>query len=217
MRSYLILLVGAALVGSLLANDFFPSLARISVQHLERRIEKKRMPSQPGKITEVKNKKLKFSDEGVVVDDDEWLDGLTVEVKNTSGKAITFIEVALDFPRGENDDPRLPAPLVFPLRYGTREKPDGTTDRPSVKPSETVRLTLSDEEYALLKYHLSNLYYPQSIKKVDITLRTVIFEDDIRWDIGSTMIRDPDNPDRWIIIKQPEVISPANGEAVKKN
>ena len=49
-----------------------------------------------------------------------------------------------------------------------------------------------------------------------MTLRDVIFDDDTRWYIGYGMIRNPDDPDRWIIVKDPEVITPAHGQAVKK-
>jgi hypothetical protein len=179
----------------------FPSTGQVSKQTSERIIKKKPVPSQPVEVVAIKNRKAVFSERNRIDDDDEWMGGLTVSLKNVSNKPITYIQVELDFPASHNLSDVKEPPLAFFLYFGTREKADGST-RPSVQPDESVDLTLSDDRYAVLKKTLREMNYSRSIRKIELTVSAVIFEDDVMWSFGSMMKRDPGDPNKWIMIKE---------------
>ncbi len=180
----------------------FPPSVRVSTQKSERVVDKTAVPLQPAELLEIRNRHGKVFERGRVEDDDEWMDGLTVGLKNTSDKPITYAEVALDFPKAENSSESEEPPLIYYLYFGTREKPDATTPRPSIKPGEIVELTLTEERYGILKRILQELKYSRGVRKVKMSLQAVIFDDDLMWLLGEMMRRDPNNPDRWVTIRQ---------------
>jgi len=202
------------LIASLTIFTHLPSTINVIGQKSEREIEQRRMPNQPAEVLEIKNKKFKFPKVSKIEDGEDWLEGLSVSVKNTSNKAITYVEIELEFPRAENLSTREEPSLGFNLYFGTREKPDSSGPRPSIKPGEVVQISLSDERYGLLDEALISLQYSKSIKKIRMAMRVVIFEDDLMWLVGDMMSRDPDNPHRWVRIKQSGIAPP--GPSSKK-
>jgi len=200
------------LLGAVGISALFPPSGRVSTQDSERVIEALSVPAQPAQLIEIKNGRGKVFKRGKVEDDDEWMEGLTVSLKNTSDKPIIYAEVTLDFPKVENSMESEEYPLVYSLYFGTSEKPDGTTPLPSIKPDEVVELSLSAERYGRLKTILRELKYSRSIKKVRMWLQAVIFDDDLRWELGATMRRDPNDPNRWRNIRR----SGANAPPLEK-
>jgi hypothetical protein len=73
---------------------------------------------------EIRNKHGKVFKGGKFEDDDEWMNGLTVSVRNKSDKALTYVQVTPDFPKVENSSESEEPPLAYFLNFGTREKPD---------------------------------------------------------------------------------------------
>jgi hypothetical protein len=196
------------LMYSLMILAFLPPPVSSARQKSERAVEQRQMPGQPAEVVEIRNKKLKLGRASKIEDGDDWLEGLSVSVKNTSAKAIIYVEVGLEFPKADDlsaTDDRI---LAFNLYYGTREKPDGSGQRPSIKPGEVAQLTLSVERYDLLQGALSSLNYSKSIKKIKLAMRVVIFEDDLMWNFGTMMSRDPDDPHRWVRIGQSRTTPP---------
>jgi len=192
----------------------FPPSVRVSTQTSERAIDKVLVPSQPVELLGMRNKHGKVFKGGKIEDDDEWMDGLTVSVRNKSDKALTYVQVTLDFPKVENSAEDEEPPLAYFLYFGTREKPDAAAPLPSIKPGEVVELTLTTERYDILKRHLQELKYSRGIKKVKMTLHAVIFEDDLMWNSGVMMRRDPNDPYRWHAIRQSH--TPARPSEEKK-
>jgi hypothetical protein len=180
----------------------FPTSVKVSTQNTERVVDQVHVPSQPAELMEIRNKHGKVFRRGKVDDDDEWMDGLTVGLRNTSTRAITYAQVTLDFPKAENSSESAEPPLRYFLYFGTREKPDAAAPQPSIKPGEVVELTLTEERYGVLKRHLRELKYSRGIKKVKMTLHTVVFDDDLMWSLGELMRRDPHDPHKWRPIGQ---------------
>jgi hypothetical protein len=180
----------------------FPPSGRVSTQDSTRVIEELSVPAQPAQFIEIKNGRGKVFKRGKIEDDDEWMEGLTVSLKNTSDKPIIYAKVTLDFPRVENSSESEEYPLAYYLYFGTSEKPDGTAPLPSVKPGEVVELSLSAERYGRLKTILQEVKYSRSIKKVRMWLGGVIFDDDLMWAAGELLRRDPNDPNRWRNIRR---------------
>src|SRR6185503_18739767 len=82
----------------------------------ERAIYIKDNPRSPVKIMNVRTNGRKVESNKPFVDDDDWLKGLTVDVRNDSDKSLTFLQLELFFPRSEPDAKKPGA--SFPLDYG---------------------------------------------------------------------------------------------------
>lgn len=192
----------------LILTAFTAALSSITVMagQQQERIVEKLSRKEPVKILSIKTKKralklgLKFPD------DDDWLRGCTIRVGNTSGKTIKFISIELSFPRPEDEASAQEPPLSHTITYGRMLPAPGETALPDqskrIRPGDTINLALPDSEYDGLKSFLQSLNYPTSIKRLKIRIEDVLFDDDTMWHAGMLLRRDPDNPERWIPIRQ---------------
>lgn len=179
------------------------------IQEQERTVTKLETPKDPVKIALVKTKKGAVEIDRKFMGEDDWFKGLTVRVKNTSGKAITYLRVGLSFPRDKSyilADPRDPmqtVPYSHSIGYGGRQvyMPDSPPlGLPPIAPGENVDLELSDREYQDVRIALAQLNYPASIKKIEVRPEVVYFEDGMFWQAGGWYQRDPKNPKKLYLI-----------------
>lgn len=199
-----------ALTMTVLPAAGFSATAQIPTRQ-DRSIKKLTYPREPVEISGVKNKKKRIKLAEKFLDDDDWLDGFTVTIVNTSGKTITSLNIYLTFVRPPDhettDDPPLGYPLYFNpspfhAEYALRD--------PSrvVRPGESIDLVLRDDEYEGIKRFLKQLKYPRgSVQRLEIMIHTVGFEDGTAWGGGTTFHRDPDKPDK--LVPDPEPIGRA--------
>ena len=186
-----------ALLGALVVLSFpttgAVSLGQQNTKRHGRRLTKSEWRNTPIKVTEAKLKRGVAEFGKVFTDtDDDWLEGLTINVKNTSNKTIVFIDFSLTlFDNNEGLIPSRP-PVGFPFSYGS----DSGKARP-VQPGESVDVTLSMEELDILKAFLLNYDYPISFRNADVRLDRVVFADGQVWYKGQFFYRDPKNPNRF--------------------
>lgn len=157
--------------------------------------------NEPTKVTKVKVKGKDIKPGENFLDEDDWLRGLTIRMKNTSvGKSIIFIELILDF-SDDPDDASAPAWTIF---YGhpTPATASASVERKPIPPGESVDLTLSGVEYDNLREFLGQSGHAGSVKKVEVTLGQVVFDDGTRWSAGRLWRKDPDDPDGWTPLGQ---------------
>jgi hypothetical protein len=128
------------------------------------------------------------------LDDDDWLNGLAVEIANRSDKTITFLEVMLIFRRPEGHSG---PPAVWNLKYGDNpfryEMLQGmpTPHVKPVMPLDYIELKLSDVEHDVIRRFLRDAKFTV-INKVEIRVTIVGFSDGTVWSIGGrTMQRRP--------------------------
>lgn len=160
---------------------------------------------EPVKLSKLKVKGKEVEPAKKFVEEDDWLNGLTITVKNTSDKTIVWIDLALNFPRpaGSGGEPDARDHLV----YGHYPPPPGEagtphTQQPPARPGETVELALADYEGTLEFLRKTN--YPASIKQVEIDLSEVIFDNGMMWSGDALFRRDPNNPGRWNRVDEPQ-------------
>lgn len=167
----------------------------------------------PVKVTLVKSK-IGDIEPGETIDaPDDWLKGLTIRVRNDSGKSITHVAVELRFRRppaqAKNYD------FVSTLEYGPnpfdQPRPDSAKSPAPILPGQTTEMTLSDAEYESIRSSLDELRYPKSVKKVRVKVRAVGFSDGTAWVEGVIFSPDPDNPGRWIPAKKKQASSRLEG------
>lgn len=185
---------------SLLLIALSPVLVAAQQTH-ERTIKKLKWRSEPVTIAKIKVKGRPVGVDQNFDEEDDWLKGITLSVKNTSDQAITYINVELFFPRPEDESAANETPFAYPLLYGyvpiLPEAFPAPNAPPPIKPGEVVELTLADKDYDQLKIYLRNSNYPTSIKQVRLTLRAVAFGDGTMWRSGSLFQRDPNDPSKW--------------------
>lgn len=122
---------------------------------------------------------------------DEWLRDLKIKTKNTSGKTATFISFQILFPRPE-EQKGIP-PAVYHIfrgdKYNALMKTDSGYKVESNSDENQTSISLSQEElegiFAFLSRLGSDVSYSGKIKKIQIQVEEVIFDDGTEWSFGS--------------------------------
>ena len=134
--------------------------------------------------------------------DGDWLKDLTIKIKNTSGKKITWMLVNLLLPEITKDG----AIALHQIFLGV--DPDAPFARPELRllPNQTLEIPLNGR-YEDLK-HLVNVIGSgtsiESVSKLEVDFHAALFDDDTRFETGEMFRRNPDPNDRqkWIRIKE---------------
>src|SRR6185369_3148195 len=117
----------------------------------ERAINIKDDPRSPVKIMNVHTKGRKVESNKPFVDDDDWLKGLTVDVRNDSDKTITFLQLELFFQGTEPaKKPGASFTLDFgdnPFRYDSAAAVPPLSVKP-VSPGEHLEITLTGDRFS---------------------------------------------------------------------
>ena len=184
-RHLIAIVLGLTFVG-VLGAPVSPPAARGAWQEGERVLKKSSFPGEPIQIIKVKNKKRdipvgeKFKD-----DDAEWLRGLTITVRNDSGRDITHLSFAVLFPANKNQSSSEYS-YTFDFMWGlspfSKHYKESRRLRPErvIKQNQRFDLTLSDEQYSHIQKVLSSLGYP-SVREIEIWIHEVGFDDGTSW------------------------------------
>jgi hypothetical protein len=174
-------------------------------QQPDRIVVKKPWPNEPVRIVAVKTKRKADLEIGkAFVEDDDWLEGFTVTVLNNYDKTVTAMTISMVFHR-EPGDTR--SPLAWNLHFGPspimREYRDRDPNK-VIKVHNTAALSLSPEDYRMLKHDFEELGY-STIKRVELEIKEVGFEDGSMLYSGTFYLQDPAYPnDPTKKVKVPE-------------
>ena len=150
---------------------------------------------EPVKVVAVKNKKKANIEIGKGFDDDDdWLDGFTVTVANNYDKTVTAMSIDMVFRRDPGDTR---PPLAWSLNFGPHPfSPEYLQRDPNkvIKVGETADLQLSPKEYNLLTVFLKQNGFPGGIRRVELEISDVGFEDGSVLHRGTFFVQDPNNP-----------------------
>ena len=169
---------------------------RAKTQQSDRIVITKPWPGiEPVKIVAVKTKNKENIEIGKAFDDDDdWLDGFTVIVANSSDKTVTAMTILLVFCREPGDTrPTLAMDLHFGPSPITREYIHRNPNK-IIKPGESTELRLKSHDYKILKRDFEQTGYVTSTKRVEVIIREVGFEDGSLFDSGTFYLQDPANP-----------------------
>jgi hypothetical protein len=161
-------------------------------QSRSRVVTKRPWPVEPVKVISARTKKKGQIPIGKAFDeDDDWLDGFTVTIRNNSDQTVTAMTVDMIFPR-EPDDGR--PPLAETLNFGPRPTfPEYVYRDPNkvIKPGQTSELKLIPENYASLMRALERLGYSKPINRIHLVIKDVGFEDGSVLRSGTWYRQDP--------------------------
>ena len=134
--------------------------------------------------------------------DRDWLKDLTIKIKNTSGKTITYIYVNLYFPEVVKDD----AVASHQIHLGI--DPNRKFHNPELRlaPNESLEIPLAErfkDITSLVKIVGSGLPV-ESVSKVEVEFHAALFDDETLFETGEMFRRNPDpnDPHKWIRIKE---------------
>jgi hypothetical protein len=204
-----ILIILSILVLSVTLLSSYKSRAQrvesVPYQERERTIMKKSDFNPPAWIRAVKTKGRSVPLNKKFLDDDDWLKGFVVVVRNASNKPITHIGIEMLF-RPQGGMKQLPAGWF--LEYGpnpfhyTARNAIPTSTVPIVSPGRAVELKLENSELDDLKTFLGKAGFPDRIHVVEIRVNTIGFADGSAWS-GKMLRRDSSNPTGWTEIDTP--------------
>jgi len=150
---------------------------------------------EPVKVVAVKNKKKANIEIGKAFDDDDdWLDGFTVTVANNYDKTVTAIVVDMVFRRDPGDTR---PPVAWPLYFGPDPMSPEYLQRDLskvIKVGETGDLQLSPKEHRYLIDFLKQHGYPATVRRVELAISDVGFDDGSLLHRGTFFVQDPNHP-----------------------
>ena len=134
--------------------------------------------------------------------DGDWLKDLTIKIKNTSGKTITWMLVNLHFPEITKNG----ASALHQIFLGV--DPDAPFARPELRllPNQTLEIHLNGryEDLKRLVSVVGSGTSIESVTKLEVEFHAALFDDETRFQTGEMFRRNPDPNDsqKWIRIKQ---------------
>ncbi|MBK9155925.1 MAG: hypothetical protein IPM25_17230 [Chloracidobacterium sp.] len=125
----------------------------------------------------------------------DWLNGLRVRIKNTSGKRITYLSLGLEFPETASTG----AMVTSTMNYGmpAHRKVPGIPDLLSATPDSVLELELADKEFAGILRILESRIPLSDLTRVNIRISMIHYDDNTGW-AGHPLIQDPADPTRWL-------------------
>ncbi len=189
----------AVSVGLAVSLSMASSSAKRAVRQDERRVEKDTFKNEPIEIVGLKNKKGKFKLRQKIKDDDDWLDGFTVTVVNRTSKTISSVVIDVIFNRPENHKTSGDPPYVYRLHFSANPFfPEYQLRDKSkvIRPGEEADLVISDEDYRQNSEFLRQAGYVLGVKRLDLVINAVGYEDGTIWSGGTMFKRDPNDPNR---------------------
>lgn len=177
-----------------------------SARQSQRRVEILPHRDPPVEIVAVRVKGVPISPKTRFAGDSDWLNGMTVSLKNISGKSVAYISVLVSAYH-ERDGRRIKlngedVQAGIELKYGAMPvRPDEPAPpySPPLLPDETVDVVLSERSRDELYSLLTSRDASTDIEELTITVYAVSFEGDseTRWGNGIMLRRDPNDPRLW--------------------
>jgi hypothetical protein len=146
------------------------------------------------KISEpkVSEKAVKF---GESFDEDEnWLKNLSFKLENKSGKPIIYMELSVNFPETRATGNMMSYGVTVGQRPGLEIHRNKT--QLLWKPNDNLGVSLKNEYGKLTKF-INGRQSINSIKKVELEIGLIVFEDKTAW-AGEFMKEDPNKPGSYI-------------------
>jgi hypothetical protein len=195
MKAYIAQVTLITLIGVTMIFAVWLADSRANSQQPDRVVVRKPWPVEPVRVVAIKTKEKADVEIGkAFVADDDWLDGFTITVVNNYHKTVTAMTISMVF-RREPGDTR--SPYAWNLHFGpspiTREYRDRDPNK-VLKVGNTAEVSLSPTDYLTLKGDLEETGYATKIKRVELVVRAVGFEDGSMLYSGTFYLQDPANP-----------------------
>ena len=137
--------------------------------------------------------------------DQRWLEKLSINIQNSTGKAVTYIDVGLFFARSKEQE-KLP-PFHYSITLGNRlaalkQKESGLHFASSIDRRSLLPVPLPAKEFDSIQSSLTRLNYLSTPYQIEVQIEEVGFEDGTLWSLGGWYKPDPNDPSKLIRIKR---------------
>lgn len=172
---------------------------------LDQSLSKITYPSEPVEISNMRvvGRNILFDRKFSATDN--WLKGMTFDVRNASEKSITYIAIGLLF------QPTLKSKrtgAIYDLTVGFYKSAYNQVDRLGKSimlfPGELTSFVISERDYDKITKLLFDTGLSGESLKVTMIIREVVFEDELKWSQGVILSRDLKEPRNWNVVKEPE-------------
>lgn len=148
------------------------------------------------KFSELKSGEIERKFGESFAEDEEWLKRLAFKAENISGKSIIYRKINVNFPETRPSGSMASYPVSFGQRPGFFI--------PNIEPLEfkqgdVLNIDLSGEYEKISKF-INYRHQIGLMKKIDLEIGFIIFEDGTAWTAGTFYRPDPDNPRRYLPI-----------------
>lgn len=174
-----------------------PVLVEASPQSDQRKLLEEAYSSNPQvRVTKLKigSNTRRFNEE--FDESDDWPRRLALEVENIATKPITYLQVNLNFPETKSSGNMMSYGIVFGVRENL-----GTSivaNKPlRLMPGEKLQITL-DNEYDKLERFIQIRHKMNQIRKAQVEIGFIVFEDGTAWAAGDFLRPDSYNPRHYI-------------------
>lgn len=212
MRSLLRLTLLAAFSLVFVTSIYFQAGSGQVGEEQDRIVEVPSFSNEPVKISKLRAKGREVRAGEKFKDSNDWFKGLTIKISNTSDKPVNYVSLLVTFPRPKEQKEAGRLPFGERLTYGFSpvdlEGPAGSGPAPSIPPGESIELALSEEYFDEYTSVLKRLAFPDAIKRIEVTVQEVGFEDGLLWSAGQFWRRDPNNHDKYVPVSKGEGKSP---------
>lgn len=128
-----------------------------------------------------------------------WLDGLEVQIENTSDKPIQYLVMHVEIPVG----PSATDLIKVPISYGRALAVDSKAGKPDMfQPKTQLNLRASKETCERVREQLAASERVPSPKDVHTNLHVAVFENRTAWLAGRMHFPDPTDSRRWIAAEE---------------
>ena len=168
--------------------------------------------SSPNEPIEIKIKDFPFGNTPITfgkafASDIDWAKSIRLQVKNTSGKVISYIEIGIKFPRhGRTDEV-----INIPLKLGEMPRSEAPVVD-ALPPDGEATLVVPEDVYEATKRLLESDNNMSDARRVIVVTEYVFFNDRTGWHLGQTLYPSKTQKDRWVPAGSPEAGSAINKE-----
>jgi hypothetical protein len=168
---------------------------------------------EPIEIVAVKVKGVPVERDKKFTGDSDWLNGMTVTIKNVSDKPVVYVTVSVgayyekDGVTRRTSDGRdyvATSDMMYGLRPHLPDEPPRSDSAVPLMPGQTADLLFSQIQRDQLYWLLRD--YSTDIPEVTLWIDHVAWygEDTIMWSNGRLLRQDPNNPRLWLPIDDPD-------------
>ena len=181
----------------LIAAMFFVASVNLQSQKESLVVEVLSFFNEPIKIDSLKIGNLAVQSGEKFVATEDWLKELSVNIKNSFGKTVTYIDVGVFVgrPKGQEEVPMFHYSILRGSKINALKWINsGLEFKSSDSIESNLNIAISDKEYKEIQESLNQLNYPSKIEKLQIQIEEVVFEDGTMWSSGSWYKYNPDDP-----------------------
>ena len=169
----------------------------------ERNIKLAVIPGQPVKVVEVKVGGRAVKPADTFTADNNWLKGLRLKLKNTSGRSITALQIEFIIPESVTGRNAILQPIV----YGRESFGAGcarvSTVTKAILNGDNLEMVFSAEDYSRVRQLLADMGVNTPISDIEIRVGMTVFNDGTAWSEGHQLRRDDSRPGQWTVARRP--------------